>query len=210
MKKLLALIAIVALIIAPITAQTKNETLDKLVNIGITNGEVNVSDVETLFPELVSKTYVLETLGAKRATQTREVKSINHEKLLMMMVNAVKAHPALNISDEASLLSSVKRGDVEFREVTSTTTRTEFEKSVSPKSAPRMINTTESVMRVQTDLAKLEARFPELVKTTYAMQERAKQSPVMTESKVLNAEKATAMLLEALKAEVKKNSVAGL
>jgi len=32
----------------------------------------------------------------------------------------------------------------------------------------------------------------------------------MTESKVLNAEKATAMLLEALKAEVKKNSVAGL
>jgi hypothetical protein len=210
MKKLLALVAIVALIITPMNAQTKNETLDKLVNIGITNGQVNVSDVETLFPELVSKTYVLETLGAKRATQTREVKSINHEKLLMMMVNAVKAHPALNISDEASLLSSVKRGEIEFREVTSTTTRTELEKSVSSKSAPRMINTTESVMRVQTDLAKLEARFPELVKPMYAMESRVKQSPLMTESKVLNAEKATAMLLEALKAEVKKNSVAGL
>jgi hypothetical protein len=210
MKKLLALFATIALIIAPITAQPKNETLDKLVNIGITNGEVNVSDVETLFPELVSKTYVIETLGAKRATQTREVKAINHEKLLMMIVNAVKSQPALTISDEASLLSSIKRSDVEFREVTSTAMKTEFEKSVSPKSAPRMISTTESKTRVQTDLAKLEARFPELVKSTYAMQDRAKQSPIMTESKVLNAEKATAMLLEALKAEVKKNSVAGL
>jgi len=210
MKKLLALVAIVALIIAPITAQPKNETLDKLVNIGITNGEVNVSDVETLFPELISKTYVLETVGTKRSAQTKEVKAINHEKLLMMIVNAVKSQPALTISDEASLLSSVKRGDVEFREVTSTAMKTEFEKSVSPKSAPRMISTTESKTRVQTDLAKLEARFPELVKSTYAMQDRAKQSPIMTESKVLNAEKATAMLLEALKAEVKKNSVAGL
>jgi hypothetical protein len=122
----------------------------------------------------------------------------------------VKSQPALTISDEASLLSSIKRGDVEFREVTSTAMKTEFEKSVSPKSAPRMISTTESKTRVQTDLAKLEARFPELVKSTYAMQDRAKQSPIMTESKVLNAEKATAMLLEALKAEVKKNSVAGL
>jgi len=210
MKKLLALVAIVALIIAPTTAQTKNETIDKLVNIGITNGEVNVSDVETLFPELISKTYVLETVGTKRSAQTKEVKAINHEKLLMMIVNAVKSQPALTISDEASLLSSVKRGDVEFREVTSTAMKTEFEKSVSPKSAPRMISTTESKTRVQTDLAKLEARFPELVKSTYAMQDRAKQSPIMTESKVLNAEKATAMLLEALKAEVKKNSVAGL
>jgi len=210
MKKLLALVAIVALIIAPITAQPKNETLDKLVNIGITNGEVNVSDVETLFPELISKTYVLETVGTKRSAQTKEVKAINHEKLLMMIVNAVKSQPALTISDEASLLSSVKRGDVEFREVTSTAMKTEFEKSVSPKSAPRMISTTESKTRVQTDLAKLEARFPELVKSTYAMQDRAKQSPIMAESKVLNAEKATAMLLEALKAEVKKNSVAGL
>jgi hypothetical protein len=210
MKKLLALFATIALIIAPITAQPKNETLDKLVNIGITNGEVNVSDVETLFPELISKTYVLETVGTKRSAQTKEVKAINHEKLLMMIVNAVKSQPALTISDEASLLSSVKRGDVEFREVTSTATKTEFEKSVSPKSAPRMISTTESKTRVQTDLAKLEARFPELVKSTYAMQDRAKQSPIMTESKVLNAEKATAMLLEALKAEVKKNSVAGL
>jgi len=210
MKKLLALVAIVALIIAPITAQPKNETIDKLVNIGITNGEVNVSDVETLFPELISKTYVLETVGTKRSAQTKEVKAINHEKLLMMIVNAVKSQPALTISDEASLLSSVKRGDVEFREVTSTAMKTEFEKSVSPKSAPRMISTTESKTRVQTDLAKLEARFPELVKSTYAMQDRAKQSPIMTESKVLNAEKATAMLLEALKAEVKKNSVAGL
>lgn len=210
MKKLLALVAIVALIIAPITAQPKNETLDKLVNIGITNGEVNVSDVETLFPELISKTYVLETVGTKRSAQTKEVKAINHEKLLMMIVNAVKSQPALTISDEASLLSSIKRGDVEFREVTSTAMKTEFEKSVSPKSAPRMISTTESKTRVQTDLAKLEARFPELVKSTYAMQDRAKQSPIMAESKVLNAEKATAMLLEALKAEVKKNSVAGL
>lgn len=210
MKKLLALVAIVALIIAPTTAQTKNETIDKLVNIGITNGEVNVSDVETLFPELISKTYVLETVGTKRSAQTKEVKAINHEKLLMMIVNAVKSQPALTISDEASLLSSVKRGDVEFREVTSTAMKTEFEESVSPKSAPRMISTTESKTRVQTDLAKLEARFPELVKSTYAMQDRAKQSPIMTESKVLNAEKATAMLLEALKAEVKKNSVAGL
>jgi hypothetical protein len=210
MKKLLALFATIALIIAPITAQPKNEMLDKLVNIGITNGEVNVSDVETLFPELISKTYVLETVGTKRSAQTREVKAINHEKLLMMIVNAVKSQPALTISDEASLLSSVKRGDVEFREVTSTAMKTEFEKSVSPKSAPRMISTTESKTRVQTDLAKLEARFPELVKSTYAMQDRAKQSPIMTESKVLNAEKATAMLLEALKAEVKKNSVAGL
>jgi hypothetical protein len=210
MKKLLALFATIALIIAPITAQPKNETLDKLVNIGITNGEVNVSDVETLFPELISKTYVLETVGTKRSAQTKEVKAINHEKLLMMIVNAVKSQPALTISDEASLLSSVKRGDVEFREVTSTAMKTEFEKSVSPKSAPRMISTTESKTRVQTDLAKLEARFPELVKSTYAMQDRAKQSPIMTESKVLNAEKATAMLLEALKAEVKKNSVAGL
>lgn len=210
MKKLLALVAIVALIIAPITAQPKNETIDKLVNSGITNGEVNVSDVETLFPELISKTYVLETVGTKRSAQTKEVKAINHEKLLMMIVNAVKSQPALTISDEASLLSSVKRGDVEFREVTSTAMKTEFEKSVSPKSAPRMISTTESKTRVQTDLAKLEARFPELVKSTYAMQDRAKQSPIMTESKVLNAEKATAMLLEALKAEVKKNSVAGL
>ena len=210
MKKLLALFATIALIIAPVTAQPKNETLDKLVNIGITNGEVNVSDVETLFPELISKTYVLETVGTKRSAQTKEVKAINHEKLLMMIVNAVKSQPALTISDEASLLSSVKRGDVEFREVTSTAMKTEFEKSVSPKSAPRMISTTESKTRVQTDLAKLEARFPELVKSTYAMQDRAKQSPIMTESKVLNAEKATAMLLEALKAEVKKNSVAGL
>jgi hypothetical protein len=210
MKKLLALFATIALIIAPITAQPKNETLDKLVNIGITNGEVNVSDVETLFPELISKTYMLETVGTKRSAQTKEVKAINHEKLLMMIVNAVKSQPALTISDEASLLSSVKRGDVEFREVTSTAMKTEFEKSVSPKSAPRMISTTESKTRVQTDLAKLEARFPELVKSTYAMQDRAKQSPIMTESKVLNAEKATAMLLEALKAEVKKNSVAGL
>jgi hypothetical protein len=210
MKKLLALFATIALIIAPVTAQPKNETLDKLVNIGITNGEVNVSDVETLFPELISKTYVLETVGTKRSAQTREVKAINHEKLLMMIVNAVKSQPALTISDEASLLSSVKRGDVEFREVTSTAMKTEFEKSVSPKSAPRMISTTESKTRVQTDLAKLEARFPELVKSTYAMQDRAKQSPIMTESKVLNAEKATVMLLEALKAEVKKNSVAGL
>jgi|GEM_PF-3915828 len=210
MKKLLALFATIALIIAPITAQPKNETLDKLVNIGITNGEVNVSDVETLFPELISKTYVLETVGTKRSAQTKEVKAINHEKLLMMIVNAVKSQPALTISDEASLLSSIKRGDVEFREVTSTAMKTEFEKSVSPKSAPRMISTTESKTRVQTDLAKLEARFPELVKSTYAMQDRAKQSPIMTESKVLNAEKATAMLLEALKAEVKKNSVAGL
>ena len=210
MKKLLALVAIVALIIAPITAQPKNETLDKLVNIGITNGEVNVSDVETLFPELISKTYVLETVGTKRSAQTKEVKAINHEKLLMMIVNAVKSQPALTISDEASLLSSIKRGDVEFREVTSTAMKTEFEKSVSPKSAPRMISTTESKTRVQTDLAKLEARFPELVKPMYAMESRVKQSPIMTESKVLNAEKATAMLLEALKAEVKKNSVAGL
>ena len=210
MKKLLALVAIVALIIAPITAQPKNETLDKLVNIGITNGEVNVSDVETLFPELISKTYVLETVETKRSAQTKEVKAINHEKLLMMIVNAVKSQPALTISDEASLLSSVKRGDVEFREVTSTAMKTEFEKSVSPKSAPRMISTTESKTRVQTDLAKLEARFPELVKPMYAMESRVKQSPIMTESKVLNAEKATAMLLEALKAEVKKNSVAGL
>jgi len=71
MKKLLALVAIVALIIAPITAQPKNETLDKLVNIGITNGEVNVSDVETLFPEMVSKTYVIETVGTKRSAQTK-------------------------------------------------------------------------------------------------------------------------------------------
>jgi len=210
MKKLLALVAIVALIIAPITAQPKNETLDKLVNIGITNGEVNVSDVETLFPELISKTYVLETVETKRSAQTKEVKAINHEKLLMMIVNAVKSQPALTISDEASLLSSIKRGDVEFREVTSTAMKTEFEKSVSPKSAPRMISTTESKTRVQTDLAKLEARFPELVKPMYAMESRVKQSPIMTESKVLNAEKATAMLLEALKAEVKKNSVAGL
>ncbi len=210
MKKLLALVALVALIIAPITAQTKNETLDKLINIGIANGEVNVSDVEMLFPELVSKTYVLETLGAKRAVQTREVKAINHEKLLMVIVNAVKSHPALTISDEASLLSSVKRGEIEFREVTTTATRTEFEKNASPKSAPRMINTTESITRVQTDLDKLEARFPELVKPMYAMESRVKQSPIITESKVLNAEKATAILLEALKAEVKKNSVAGL
>jgi len=210
MKKLLALFATIALIIVPITAQPKNETLDKIVNIGITNGEVNVSDVETLFPELISKTYVLETVGTKRSAQTKEVKAINHEKLLMMIVNAVKSQPALTISDEASLLSNVKRGDVEFREVTSTAMKTEFEKSVSPKSAPRMISTTESKTRVQTDLAKLEARFPELVKPMYAMESRVKQSPIMTESKVLNAEKATAMLLEALKAEVKKNSVAGL
>ncbi len=210
MKKLLALVAIVALIIAPTTAQTKNETIDKLVNIGITNGEMNVSDVETLFPELVSTTYVIETLEAKRATQTREVKSINHEKLLMVIVNAVKSHPALTISDEASLLSSIKCGEIEFREATTTAMKTEFAKSVSPKSAPRMISTSESITRVQTDLAKLEARFPELVKPMYAMESRVKQSPLMTESKVLNTEKATTVLLEALKAEVKKNSVAGL
>jgi hypothetical protein len=86
----------------------------------------------------------------------------------------------------------------------------EFEKNVSPKSAPRMISTSESITRVQTDLAKLEARFPELVKPMYAMESRVKQSPIMTESKVLNTEKATVMLLEALKVEVKKNSVAGL
>jgi hypothetical protein len=210
MKKILFLFASLALIIAPLTAQSKNETLDKLVNIGIINGEVSVSDVEMLFPELVSKSYVIENTGTKRAAQTAEVKMLNHEKLLMLVVNTVKSHNALMISDESSLLSSVKSGEIEFREVTTSVTKTAFEKGVSPKVAPRMITTSENVTRVQTDLAKLEAQFPELVKSVYAMESRAKQSPIMTESKVLDVAKATAILLESLKAEVKKNSVAGL
>ena len=210
MKKLLFLFATLALVIAPLTAQPKNQMLDKLVNIGITNGEVSVSDVEMLFPELISKSYVIEHAGTKRAAQTVEVKTLNHEKLLMLVVNAVKSQSSLNISDESSLLSSVKSGEIEFREVTTAVTKTAFEKGVSPKVAPRMITTSENATRVQTDLTKLEAQFPELVKSVYAMESRAKQSPRMTESKTLDAAKATAMLLESLKAEVKKNSVAGL
>lgn len=73
--------------------------LDKLVDIGITNGEVSVSDVEMLFPELISKSYVIEHAGTKRAAQTVEVKTLNHEKLLMLVVNAVKSQVALNISN---------------------------------------------------------------------------------------------------------------
>ncbi|MFQ3599509.1 MAG: hypothetical protein SNJ55_05345 [Chloroherpetonaceae bacterium] len=210
MKKLLFLFASLTLTLAPLNAQPKNETLDKLVNIGVTNGEVSVSDVEMLFPEWVSKTYTIENAGTKRAPQTVQVKTVNHEKLLMLIVNAVKSHNALRISDEASLLSSVKRGEIDFREVTASVTKTEFEKGVSPKSAPRMKTTSESATRVQTDLAKLEARFPELVKPVYAMESRTKQSPVMTESKVLDVAKATTTLLESLKAEVKKQSVAEL
>ncbi len=210
MKKLLFLFASLALTLAPLNAQPKSEMLDKLINIGVTNGEVNVSDVEMLFPELVSTTYALESAGTKRAPQTVGVKTVNHEKLLMMIVDAVKSHNALTISDEASLLSSVKRGEIEFREVKASVTKTEFENGVSPKSAPRMKTTSESVMRVQTDLSKLQSQFPELVKPVYAMESRTKQSPVMTESKVLDAAKVTAVLLDALKAEVKRNSVAGL
>lgn len=210
MKKLLALFAMFTLIITPMNAQLKNETINKLVNIGVTNGEVNASDIEMLFPELVSTTYTLENVGVKRATQTVEVKTVNHEKLLMLIINAVKSHNALNISDEASLLSSIKRGEIEFREVTTMATKTEFEKGVSPKSAPRMKTSSECVMRLQADLAKLEARFPELVKTMYVMESRAKQSPIITEFKTVDAAKATPMLLDALKAEVKRNSVAGL
>lgn len=210
MKKLLFLFASLSLVVVSLTAQPKNQMLDKLVDIGITNGEVSVSDVEMLFPELVSKSYVIEHAGTKRAAQTVEVKTLNHEKLLMLVVNAVKSQSALNISDESSLLSSVKSGEIEFREVTTSVTKTAFEKGVSPKVAPRMITTSENATRVQTDLAKLEAQFPELVKSVYAMESRAKQSPRMTESKTLDAAKATAMLLESLKAEVKKNSVAGL
>lgn len=200
----------IALVIAPLAAQTKNETLDKLVNIGVANGEANVGDVELLFPELVSTTYVLENKDVKRATQTKEVKAVNYEKLLLMVVNAVKSQNAMTVSDESSLLSSVKRGDIEFREEMATVTKTEFEKGVSPKSAPRMMTTSESVSRIQTDLAALEARFPELVKSNYAMESRAKRSPRMIESKSLNVAKAATTLLEELKAEAKRNSVAGL
>lgn len=210
MKKLLFLFASLVLTLAPLNAQLKNETLDKLVNIGVTNGEVNVSDVETLFPELVATTYALKDAGSKRAAQTVEVKTVNHEKLLMLIVNAVKSQSALSISDESSLLSSLKRGEIDFREVKASVTKTELEKSVSPKSAPRMKTTSESVTRIQTDLAKLEARFPELVKSIYTMESRAKKSPIMAESKVLDVAKATSMLIESLKAEVKRNSVAGL
>ncbi len=210
MKKIFFLLVAMALVVGPLAAQTKNETIDKLVNIGVANGEVSVSDVEMLFPELVSTTYVLESKDAKRAAQTKEAKVVNYEKLLMIVVNAVKSQNAMTVSDESSLLSSVKRGDIEFREETATVTKTEFEKGVSPKSAPRMITKIESVSRIQTDLATLEARFPELVKSNYAMESRAKRSPRMIESKSLNVAKAATTLLQELKAEAKRNSVAGL
>lgn len=194
----------------PLTAKPKSELLDKLVSIRVVNNEINADDVESLFPEMVSKGFVLENLGSKQGAKSSEVKSVNYSKLLMSILNAIGSQERLKVSNNQSLLSSIKRGEVTFQEIITSNTLTKFRENVSPKSAPQMSRQTETTSTIQTDVATLQARFPELISTNLQQVSRVKQSPEMLEEKKVNLEKVVAKLLSELQEEAKHNSIAEL
>jgi hypothetical protein len=194
----------------PAAAEPKNNLLEKLASLRVSNNQVSVGDVESLFPELVSSQFALEQLGAKQGVKRTEIKSVNHSKLLMLILDAICQKEGLKVSNDASLLASVKRGDIKFREAAISTTETKFAEQVSPKSAPRMSVSVKTESAIQTDVAALAARFPELVASKFYQVPQTKGSPKMIEEKSANVERIAAKLLEELQAEAKHNSIAGL